>query len=134
MYFKYIVHENLFVKISCGHCLNSSVLITIFWENTHCNSHRLCDSHVNRQWIVMHVPHVVHVHVTVTWDCFINKKIAGVHTCVCPPVLSCTVLRDMDPLTGKHWNIPPMELHRPIANSSYRKESSFVFRLVLSND
>lgn len=39
-------------------------------------------------------------------------------TCVLPPVLSCTKLRDMEQLTGKHWKKPPMRLLRPRATSS----------------
>lgn len=41
-------------------------------------------------------------------------------TCVLPPVLSCTKLRDMEQLMGKHWKKPPMRLLRPRATSSCR--------------
>lgn len=39
-------------------------------------------------------------------------------TCVLPPVLSCTRLRDIEQLTGKHWKMPPRRLLRPRATSS----------------
>lgn len=40
-------------------------------------------------------------------------------TCVLPPAPSCTRLRDMEQLTGKHWKMPPMRLLRPRATSSW---------------
>ncbi len=85
---------------SCGHCLNNSVWITIFWENIPCNPPRLCDSHVNRELIVMHVPHVVHVHVTVTWDCFINKTNSR---CSHLSLSACTLLHCAARYGSAHW-------------------------------
>ncbi len=75
-----------------------TVWITIFWENIPCNPPS--DSHVNRELIVMNVPHVVHVHVTVTWDCFINKTNSR---CSHLSLSACTLLHCAARYGSAHW-------------------------------
>lgn len=41
-------------------------------------------------------------------------------TWLLPPVLSCTMLLDMEQLMAKHWKKPPRKLERPNAISSCR--------------
>lgn len=48
-----------------------------------------------------------------------REKSNSTPTWVFPPVLSWTMLRDMEQLMVKHWKIPPMVLLRPSAMSSY---------------
>ncbi len=48
----------------------------------------------------MHVPHVVHVHVTVTWDCFINKTNSR---CSHLSLSACTLLHCAARYGSAHW-------------------------------
>jgi predicted DNA-binding WGR domain protein len=50
-------------------------------------------------------------------------------TCVLPPVLSCTRLRDMEQVMAKVWKKELTKLHRPRAISSYRATQSQRVRL-----
>lgn len=55
-----------------------------------------------------------------------------VSTCVFPPVLSWTMVRDMEQLMAKHWKNPPIELLRPRAMNSYQKRRTILNKYMIA--
>lgn len=54
-------------------------------------------------------------------------------TCVFPPVLSWTMVRDMEQLIAKHWKNPPIELLRPRAMNSYQNMRIILYKHIIEH-